>query len=293
MFATLLGALPRPPLPESASTEALLEAVVRAQEAAGLDPITDGGVLAGEDPVDGLASHGGPDRPGRQGSASRAVLARRQRRDGATPSTASSATWPMPAARSSRSTSRPRPGSGRTPTSAPGSATLHQRLLDGVTGTHLSLAITGGDAKAAGIDTLLAAPYASLAVDLIAGPDNWHLVVRTPGDRGIICGALPAEADSDDGPGDHRLGGGLRRVDRRPRPGPCRDRDGLVAGAPAVGRRGGQDGAARGRPPDRHRAARRASRGASIRARSTAAAPRWGATNAGPSHPPRRGHDPT
>ena len=82
----------------------------------------------------------------------------------------------MPAARLSRSTSRPRPG------------------------THLSLAITGGDAKAAGIDTLLAAPYASLAVDLIAGPDNWNLVVRTPGDRGVICGVLPAEADSDDGP---------------------------------------------------------------------------------------------
>src|SRR6478752_10100886 len=52
MFATLLGALPRPPLPESASTEALLEAVVRAQEATGLDPITDGGLLVGEDPVE-------------------------------------------------------------------------------------------------------------------------------------------------------------------------------------------------------------------------------------------------
>ena len=41
---------------------------------------------------------------------------------------------------------------------------LHERLLDGVTGTHLSLTITGGDAKAAGVDTLLAAPYASLAL---------------------------------------------------------------------------------------------------------------------------------
>ena len=167
---------------------------------------------------------------------------------------------------------------------------LHQRLLDGVTGTHLSLAITGGDAKAAGVDTLLAAPYASLAVDLIAGPDNWNLVVRTPGDRGVICGVLPAEGPTT--AGDHRLGGGLRDVDRRPRPGPGRDRDGLVAGAPPVGRRGGQDGAARGCPPDRHRIARRASRGARSRAVDSRSAA-LGRYEPGPSQPPRRGHDPT
>ncbi len=76
----------------------------------------------------------------------------------------------------------------------------HLRLLDGVRGTHLSLAITGGSADAAGIETILAAPYASLAVDLIAGPDNWRLVVATPGDRGIVCGALPAEEGGDEGP---------------------------------------------------------------------------------------------
>ena len=69
-----------------------------------------------------------------------------------------------------------------------------------MTGTHLSLAITGGNADTAGIETILAAPYASLAVDLIAGPDNWRLVRLTPGDRGIVCGALPAEAGSYDGP---------------------------------------------------------------------------------------------
>ena len=32
------------------------------------------------------------------------------------------------------------------------------------------------------------------------GPDNWRLVVATPGDRGIVCGALPADADHDEGP---------------------------------------------------------------------------------------------
>src|SRR6058998_187788 len=42
MFATLLSALPRPALPSGASdAEAIVEAV-RVQEAAGLEPITDG-----------------------------------------------------------------------------------------------------------------------------------------------------------------------------------------------------------------------------------------------------------
>ena len=76
----------------------------------------------------------------------------------------------------------------------------HLRLLDGVDGTHLSLAITGGSADAAGIETILAAPYASLAVDLIAGPDNWRLVADAPGEIGIVCGALSPAADGDDGP---------------------------------------------------------------------------------------------
>ena len=78
--------------------------------------------------------------------------------------------------------------------------TRAMRLLDGVDGTHLSLAITGGSADAAGVDTILAAPYASLAVDLIAGPDNWRLVADAPGDIGIVCGALSPAADGDDGP---------------------------------------------------------------------------------------------
>ena len=65
---------------------------------------------------------------------------------------------------------------------------------------HLSLAITGGDADAAGVETILAGAYASLAVDLIDGPDNWRLAVDVPGERGVICGALSAHAGSDDGP---------------------------------------------------------------------------------------------
>ena len=108
---------------------------------------------------------------------------------------------PPPAARSSRSTNRPPPRSATTRPSEALFREAHARLTDGLTGTHLSLAITGGNADAAGIETLLAAPYASLAVDLIAGPDNWRLVVAaTPGDRGIVCGALGTRAGTDDGP---------------------------------------------------------------------------------------------
>ncbi|MEO8208029.1 MAG: hypothetical protein ABI598_03255 [Chloroflexota bacterium] len=74
----------------------------------------------------------------------------------------------------------------------------HQSMLDGITGVHLSLAIVGGNADTAGIETILAAPYRSLAVDLIDGPDNWRLVTRTPADRGIVCGALSVHDPSDD-----------------------------------------------------------------------------------------------
>lgn len=76
----------------------------------------------------------------------------------------------------------------------------HQQLLEGVGGVHCSLAILGGNADTAGSETILAAPYQSLAVDLIDGPDNWRLVRAAPGDRGIICGAVSTQPDSDDGP---------------------------------------------------------------------------------------------
>jgi hypothetical protein len=65
---------------------------------------------------------------------------------------------------------------------------------------HLSLAITGGAANEAGIETILAGAYASLALDLIDGPDTWYLAVEAPTERGIVCGALSAHPGSDDGP---------------------------------------------------------------------------------------------
>jgi len=68
----------------------------------------------------------------------------------------------------------------------------HRRLTEGVSGAHLSLSIVGGSAVSAGVETILDAPYPSLAVDLIAGPENWNLVARVAGDRGIVVGVLAA-----------------------------------------------------------------------------------------------------
>ena len=73
-----------------------------------------------------------------------------------------------------------------------------QRVLDGVDGLHVSLAITGGSAEEAGIDALLGAPYASLALDLVRGPDNWRIAAAAPRQIGIVCGALTADAGGDE-----------------------------------------------------------------------------------------------
>ena len=63
-------------------------------------------------------------------------------------------------------------------------------LLERSGGIHAMLAITGGSAHEVGAAAIFEAPWQSLLVDLIAGPDNWQLVRETPGDRGIVCAAL-------------------------------------------------------------------------------------------------------
>jgi methionine synthase II (cobalamin-independent) len=73
----------------------------------------------------------------------------------------------------------------------------HRRLIDGIDGIHLSLALTGGDLDGAGAATFFDLPYASYAFDLIAGPENWRLIAVAPGDRGIVCGALSAQPGAD------------------------------------------------------------------------------------------------
>jgi methionine synthase II (cobalamin-independent) len=211
MFATLLGALPRPPLEPDASIEALVEAAVRAQEAAGLEPVTDGGQYGEDPPVDAwratahltdravkqvvrgpyTSGHAAADTVEGRSAATLALAARLN----ATLRELAAAGCPLIEIHEPDAISI-----GDDQAAQALFRAAHERLTDGLTGTHLSLAITGGNADAAGIETILAAPYASLAVDLIAGPDNWRLVVAAPGDRGIVCGAMPARAGTDDGP---------------------------------------------------------------------------------------------
>jgi methionine synthase II (cobalamin-independent) len=213
MFATLLGALPRPPLPDGAPVESLVEAAVRAQEAAGLDPVTDGGlrheedaaIVAGWEATQRMTGNAvkqaliGPHTFARLRTASPT-----DRRDAALARAATLNVVLRDLARA---------GCPLIEIHEPAAVTIgadeaeralfreaHLRLLDGVEGSHRSLAITGGNADGAGIETILAAPYHSLALDLIAGPDNWRLAVAAPGDRGIVCGALSAAPGSDDGP---------------------------------------------------------------------------------------------
>lgn len=204
MFATLLGGLPRPSLAEGASVDALAQAAVRAQEAAGLDPVTDGGLYGEDRPVDAWRATAaltdravkqavtGPYTTGREGSAD--VLAHARALNVVLRELAA-AGCPLIEVHEPAATFI-----GDDPMERELFSAAHRILLDGVRRTHLSLAITGGNADRAGIATILAAPYASLAVDLIAGPDNWRLVAATPGDRGIVCGALAATDGSDDGP---------------------------------------------------------------------------------------------
>jgi hypothetical protein len=201
MFATLLGPLPRPVLPADAEPEARLIEIIRAQETAGLEPIIDAGFGVGDTVVDRWrATSSLTDRPvksvllgpyssGLAGSGGPAAI------DGLR------ADLLALVAAGCGFIEIHEPAATRIGTNEVERARFreaHQRLLDGVSGAHLSLAITGGNADAAGIETLLAAPYASLAVDLIAGPDNWRLVATTPADRGIVCGALSPEPGSDD-----------------------------------------------------------------------------------------------
>ena len=71
-----------------------------------------------------------------------------------------------------------------------------ERLLAGLgpRGTpgrpHTSLAIAGGNADAAGPETVFAPAYDSYLFDLIDGPDNWRLITRAPADRGIVLGVV-------------------------------------------------------------------------------------------------------
>ena len=212
MFATLLGALPRPPLPVDAPRDALVEAAVRAQEVAGIDPVTDGRPPADDD--GDLARTWTATQRLTERAVKQAVIGPYTAGGGGgTARDRTEATLARAGALNLSLRELAAAGCPLIEIHEPAATTMgadeaeralfreaHLRLLDGVEGSHLSLALTGGNADAVGVETLLAAPYASLAVDLIAGPDNWRLVAATPGDRGIICGTLSPAPDSDDGP---------------------------------------------------------------------------------------------
>ena len=205
MFATLLGALPRPS-GDASDLDELVRVAIRAQEAAGLEPITDGR----------LRGHAADRVP------SAGDVLEAWRFAAATTPSAVKQVLPGPYTIGRRSAGEPAQRAAEAlrriveQLAAAGCALIeieeadthligaderereqfraaHRALTAGVTGTHLSLSIVGGSAWGAGLETIAAAPYASLAVDLIAGPDNWNLVTRLPGDRGVIAGALPAK----------------------------------------------------------------------------------------------------
>jgi hypothetical protein len=196
MFATLLGPLPRPALPVDAAPEAVLDAVLELQTEHGLEPLTDGGWPLGADPVAAWRATAdradrlvkavilGPYSAGTSGAEERRVLL---------DLAAAGCRWievQEPAA----------VAVGGDPAERTRFADLHRALTADLEAVHLSLAITGGAANEAGIATVLAGSYASLGLDLIAGPDNWHLAAAAPGDRGIIAGVVAPRVGSDDGP---------------------------------------------------------------------------------------------
>lgn len=57
---------------------------------------------------------------------------------------------------------------------------------------HVSLAVLGGSAEAAGAALLYDAPFASYLFDLITGPDSWRVAASAPNDRGLIVGVADA-----------------------------------------------------------------------------------------------------
>ena len=229
MFGTILGSLPTPPLPgvDQPAVDDLIRIAIDAQTEAGLEPVSDGR-LRWQGWLGPLADRGGPrtnstDSLFVDGWFSTAAMTDRAVKQ-AMPG-------PYSAGR------RLAPGSeGREKLTLGLAETLnaeiarlvaagcplievdepdaievgtdeserrlfveaHRRLTSGLSAGHLSLALSGGNADTAGPGTFIDAPYASYAIDLINGPDNWRLVTAIPGDRGIICGALDARADSED-----------------------------------------------------------------------------------------------
>ena len=193
VFVTLLGALPRPEA-ESSDDDRLIELAVRAQEEAGLEPITDGRLRGQgfarlqmpEDAVTGWqATQSMTDRAVKQALPGPIALGGDEATLEALAEVATALAevgCPMVEIEEQALDRLADEGHRHRFRDA------HGRLLASVKGTHLSLSIVGGAPEQGAWETVLALPYASLAVDLIAGPDNWNLVTRWAGERGVIAG---------------------------------------------------------------------------------------------------------
>jgi methionine synthase II (cobalamin-independent) len=214
MFATLLGGLPRPQLPDDTRSGDLVAAAVGAQEAAGLEPLVDAG-LWGSDELGTvverwLATAALTDRAVKAvvlgpwsaiGAGHRGVEADALDHDLATAADATNAVLRELAAAGCPLVEVHEPAVtslGPDPHMRRRFVETQQRVLDGLGGLHVSLAITGGSAEEAGIEALLGAPYSSLALDLVRGPDNWRIAAAAPRSIGIVCGALTADAAGDE-----------------------------------------------------------------------------------------------
>lgn len=198
MFATLLGPLPRPPLTDRATPEALLVACLDLQTRHGLEPLTDGGwPLVADDAVARWVT-----TAERAQGLVKAVVTGPLSGGGAVAEVR--ATIEALAEAGCRWVEVHEPAAVGIGDDAAGRerfADAHRAITDGLpSDVHLSLALIGGNADTTGIETILAGAYASLALDLVGGPDNWRLAAATPGERGIVCGALGTQAASDDGP---------------------------------------------------------------------------------------------
>jgi methionine synthase II (cobalamin-independent) len=249
VFATLLGGLPRPTVDgdgdgdgqaivrasadrDTGAVDALVVAAIRAQEAAGLEPITDGRL---RDPAwERLGTALTSRHPGDDVVAAAIVEAWRTAAAATTRAVKQALPGPYTLGRRLDSISSER--ARRTQAMAEALAEIvtalaaagcplveieeaeahmiggdererglfreaHRRLAEGAgsgSPTHLSLSIVAGSAAEAGVETILDAPYASLAVDLIAGPENWNLVTRAPSARGIVVGVQAARDTADE-----------------------------------------------------------------------------------------------
>ena len=209
MFSTLLGALPVDPHVAAASGD---EAAGRLDDvsalcATGLDLVSDGSAPADPDqPIETTIAHW-------QAAASASAVPAKAVLLGPFSSARSTDGHPLDTADRLRATIVALAAAGcplieiaepdalaiaTDPAAATAFAAAHRRLVDGTEGIHASLALTGGNHDGTPPAVLFDLAYASYAFDLIAGPDNWRLIVQAPRDRGIVCGALDLAQGADE-----------------------------------------------------------------------------------------------